>query len=40
MAVEDEVARFKYVAQMLYGLVDGQQVAAVCAVFLLGPVVS
>jgi hypothetical protein len=35
---DDEVARFQHVAEMLYGLVDGQQLAVVSAVFLLGRV--
>jgi hypothetical protein len=33
-----EVARFQHVAEMLYALVDGQQLAVVSPVFLLGPV--
>jgi hypothetical protein len=37
---KDEVARFQHVAEMLYGLVDGQQLAVVCTVFLLGRVAS
>jgi hypothetical protein len=35
---DDKVARLQHVAEMLYGLVDGQQLAVVCAVFLLGRV--
>jgi hypothetical protein len=35
---EGEVARFQRVAEMLYGLVDGHQLAVVCTVFLLGRV--
>jgi hypothetical protein len=34
----DEVARFQHVAEMLYGILNGQQLAAVCAVFLLNRV--
>jgi hypothetical protein len=34
----DEMARFQHMAEMLYGLVDGQQLAVLCAVFLLGRV--
>jgi hypothetical protein len=32
---DDEVARFQHIAEMLYGLVDGQQLAVLGAVFLL-----
>jgi hypothetical protein len=35
---DDEVARFQHMAEMVYGLVDDQQLADVCAVFLLGRV--
>jgi hypothetical protein len=35
MVGEDEVARFQHMAEILYGLIDGQQLAVVCAVFLL-----
>jgi hypothetical protein len=35
---DDEVARFQHVAEMLYSLVDCQQFAVVCAVFLLSRV--
>jgi hypothetical protein len=33
---DDELARFQHMAEMLCGLLDGQQLAVVCAVFLLG----
>jgi hypothetical protein len=33
---DGEVARFQHMAEMLYGLVDGQQLAIVGAVLLLG----
>jgi hypothetical protein len=33
---DDEVARFQHVIEMVYGLVNDQQLAVVCAVFLLG----
>jgi hypothetical protein len=35
---DGKVARFQNVVDMLYGLVDGQQLAVVSAVFLLGRV--
>jgi hypothetical protein len=34
----DEMARFQHVAEMLYGLIDGQQLAVGCTVFLLSQV--
>jgi hypothetical protein len=36
---DDEVAHFQHVAEILYVLVDGQQFAVICAVFLLGRVI-
>jgi hypothetical protein len=33
---DDEGACFQHVAEMLYNLVDGKQLAVVCSVFLLG----
>jgi hypothetical protein len=35
---DDEVARFQHMTEMFYGLVDGQQLAVVGAVLLLGRV--
>jgi hypothetical protein len=35
---DDEVARFQHVSEMLYSLVDGQQLAVVCTVFLLSQI--
>jgi hypothetical protein len=35
---DDELARFQHVAEMLYGLVDGQQLVVLCTVLLLGRV--
>jgi hypothetical protein len=35
---KDDEWCFQHVAEMLYGLVDGQQLADVCTVFLLGRV--
>jgi hypothetical protein len=34
---DDAVARFQHVTEVLYGLVNGQQLAVVCAIFLLEP---
>jgi hypothetical protein len=38
VGVDGEVVRFQQMAEMLYGLADGQQLAIVGAVFLLGRV--
>jgi hypothetical protein len=35
MVDEDNVARFQHVVELLYGLVDGQRLAVLCALFLL-----
>jgi hypothetical protein len=35
---DEEVERFHHVAEMLYCLVDGQQLGVLCAVFLAGRV--
>jgi hypothetical protein len=35
---DNEVMCFQHVVEMLYGLVDGQQLTVVCSVFLLGRV--
>jgi hypothetical protein len=35
---DDEAAHFQHVAEMLYSIVDGQQLAVVCTVFLLSQV--
>ena len=35
---DDAVARFQHVTEVLYGFVNGQQLAVVCSVFVLGRV--